>query len=274
MHLFIIAISVICYSLASLLLVKRLRQQPSKEHTRPANSSLLLAAIASLVHAWVLSSGHVTGGIISPLGLDVSIFTILSLISWLVATLLILASMRQPVDCLGIIIFPFAAVMLVVRETTSQHIYLSANLPAGLEAHIILSILAYSALSIAAIQGIFLYIQDMRLHNHHPKGLIGALPPLETMENLLFKMIAVGFVLLTAALLLGIPYIENILQQHLAHKTILSSIAWVVFAILLWGRWQFGWRGRIALRWIFTGFILLMLAYFGSQIVLQLIIQP
>ena len=93
------------------------------------------------------------------------------------------------------------------------------------------------------------------------------------MEILLFKMIGLGFILLTVSLASGIPYLEDIQQQHLTHKIILSCIAWFVFAVLLWGRWKFGWRGQTAIRWTIGGFVLLMLAYFGSNIVLQVILQ-
>lgn len=264
MHILLTIICLLSYGFASLILFRDFKLQKSNK-----TISILFAMLASLIHAWLLFNGN----LFSAQGLDVSIFTILSLVSWLIATLFILASLRQPVECLGIVIFPFAIAMILLRELTSQHVYLSTQLPLGLEIHIVLSILAYSALSIAAVQGLLLYFQDMQLHNHHPKGFIRALPSLETMEILLFKMIGVGFILLTLSLLTGIPYLENMLQQRLAHKTILSSIAWVVFAILLWGRWQYGWRGRIALRWIFTGFVLLMLAYFGSKAVLELVLK-
>ena len=136
-----------------------------------------------------------------------------------------------------------------------------------------MSILAYSLLSIAAVQAVLLYIQDTHLHNKHPGGFIRALPPLETMETLLFQMIGLGFIVLSISLLSGVPYIENILDQRLVHKTVLSVTAWVVFGILLFGRWRFGWRGRTAIRWTISGFILLMLAYFGSKFVIQLILQ-
>ena len=93
------------------------------------------------------------------------------------------------------------------------------------------------------------------------------------MESLLFQMIATGFTLLTLALVTGVLFLEDIFAQHLVHKTVLSIIAWGVFAILLWGRWRFGWRGRVAIRWTIGGFIFLMLAYFGSKFVLELIIN-
>ena len=92
------------------------------------------------------------------------------------------------------------------------------------------------------------------------------------MESLLFEMISVGFVLLTLSLASGLFFLEQIFAQQLAHKTVLSILAWLVFATLLWGRFRWGWRGRKALAWTISGFISLLLAYFGSKAVLELIL--
>ena len=110
------------------------------------------------------------------------------------------------------------------------------------------------------------------LRNKRPGGFIRALPPLQTMETLLFQMIGLGLALLTASLLTGTLYIEDMFAQHLVHKTILSMVAWVVFATLLWGRWRFGWRGRTAIRWTLSGFVVLLLAYIGSKLVIEIIL--
>ncbi len=143
----------------------------------------------------------------------------------------------------------------------------------GLRVHILISIFSYSLLAIAALQAVLLAIQNKHLRNRHPGGFIRALPPLETMEQLLFRMIGLGYILLSLSLLTGAAYIEDIFAQHLVHKTVLSLAAWLVFAILLWGRWRHGWRGRIAIRWTLVGFVVLMLAYFGSKLVLELILH-
>jgi len=92
------------------------------------------------------------------------------------------------------------------------------------------------------------------------------------MEHFLFQLIAAGFALLTLALFTGLIFVQNLFAQHLVHKTVLSLLAWLVFAVLLWGRWRFGWRGRTAIRWTLGGFASLMLAYFGSKLVLELIL--
>ena len=71
----------------------------------------------------------------------------------------------------------------------------------------------------------------------------------------------------------GVLFLEDIFAQHLVHKTVLSLTAWLVFAVLLWGRFQFGWRGRTAIRWTLSGFAVLLLAYFGSKFVLELVLM-
>jgi ABC-type uncharacterized transport system permease subunit len=123
------------------------------------------------------------------------------------------------------------------------------------------------------MHAILLAVQDSHIRNKHPGGFIRALPPLQTMENLLFQMLTAGFILLSLSLFSGILFLEDLFAQHLAHKTVFSIIAWLVFGTLLWGRWRFGWRGRTAIRWTLSGFFFLMLAYFGSKLVLEIVLQ-
>ncbi len=261
-------IGILFYVVATIVLLKHSRHKKNGADTLSKNKLLLPGFIAILVHGFVLYQYT----LYTPQGLDLSVYTMLSLVSWITATFLLLVALRQPVECLGIVVFPFGATTLLLRITSDHHNYIN-QISVGLETHILLSIIAYSILSIAAVQSLLLYIQDYHLHNKQPGGFISALPSLETMENLLFKMIWLGFILLSISLISGLPYLEDIHQQHLTHKIILSSFAWVIFSILLWGRWQFGWRGQIAIRWTLGGFVLLMLAYFGSNIVLQVILQ-
>ena len=123
------------------------------------------------------------------------------------------------------------------------------------------------------LQALLLAVQERHLHNRQPGGFVRALPPLQTMESLLFEMITAGMILLTIALATGFLFLENMFAQQLGHKTILSIMAWCVFATLLYGRYKFGWRGRKALKWTLAGFIVLLLAYFGQKAVIELILQ-
>ncbi len=262
------SLAVILYLSTGLLLLRRLIQHPGKPCA--AKQGLLLPGlIAVALHGWLLYHAMFT----SPAGLDVGFFTIISLVGWLVALLLLTAAFSQPIESLGILVLPFTALVLTLGQLNEQHHYLTNTLSNGLKFHIIISILAYSLLSIAMVQALLLYIQDAQLHNKRPGGFIRSLPPLQTMENLLFRMIGLGFIMLSVSLLSGIIFIDDLFAQHLVHKTILSISAWMIFAILLLGRWQFGWRGRIAIRWAMGGFVMLMLAYFGSKFVIELILQ-
>jgi ABC-type uncharacterized transport system permease subunit len=228
---------------------------------------LTLALVAIILHGVALHQHVLTSQ-----GLDLRFWNALSLVSWLIAMLWWLASLAQPLENLGIAILPMAGLFLLLQVLLlGQHSQLKRALP-GLDAHILLSILAYSVLSIAAVQAVLLAVQEKHLREKHPGGFIRTLPPLQTMEMLLFRMIGAGFILLSLALVSGALFVEDLFAQHLVHKTVLSIIAWVVFATLLWGRQRFGWRGRTAIRWTLSGFVSLMLAYFGTKWVVEVVL--
>lgn len=257
--------AILVYLLAGALLWRHLNA-PAQP---PARTPLLLIGLAAvLLHGVLLWQVLFTAS-----GLDLGFYTIFTLVGWLAALLLLLSAFSRPVEPLGIVVLPFTAVTVLLRLLSDQHQFLARDLAAGLEFHILVSILAYSLLSIAVVQSVLLYFQDAHLHNKQPGGIIRALPPLETMETMLFQMIGLGFIVLSISLFSGGLYLEDILGQHLVHKTVLSIIAWILFAILLWGRIQFGWRGRVAIRWTIAAFITLMLAYFGSKFVIELILH-
>ena len=135
-----------------------------------------------------------------------------------------------------------------------------------------LSIFAYCLLTIAALQALILALQERQISNKHPSTIM-KLPPLQVMETLLIQIITIGFFMLSLSLITGLMFIQDIFAQHLVHKTVLSIIAWAVFGILLWGHWAAGWRGKKLISWTMGGFICLMLAYFGSKLVLEIILK-
>jgi len=162
----------------------------------------------------------------------------------------------------------------------------SAALAASLEfrLHVVLAMLAYSLFTIAILHALLMALLERRLHGSAAArgadgaamlaGPLGALPPLLTLERLLFRMIAVAFVLLTCTLATGIAFSESLFGRPLQfdHKTLFALISWATFALLLVGRHLYGWRGRVALRWTLSGFVLLLLAYVGSRFVLEVVL--
>ena len=266
-NVFVGGLAAFLYMLTGVLLAVRLAQSNSAKRLRN-NRLLALAGSAVVLHAWLLADT-----VLLPNGVNLGFFNALSCTGWLIATVLLLASLLSPIENLGIILFPYSALSVILAQVFSSERIISSAEQWPLEAHIIISILAYSMLALATVQSLLLALQNRRLRQRNVGGFIRALPPLTTMESLLFQLIGIGFVLLSVALLSGFLFLEDIFTQRLVHKTILSIVAWFLFGILLWGRWRYGWRGPIAVRWTLGGFTVLMLAYFGSKLVLELILR-
>jgi len=130
-----------------------------------------------------------------------------------------------------------------------------------------------AALAIAALVAVMLAIQERALRTRRLGGLHAVLPPLTLIEAMLFQLIGAGFVLLSLTLLTGALFVEDLFGQNLVHKTVLSFAAWLLFGALLFGRWRYGWRGRRAVRLTLIGMMVLLLAFFGSKFVLEIVLK-
>lgn len=227
-----------------------------------------LGIVAVIAHALALGSQLLT-----PHGLNLDFFTAASLIAAAVIGLTLLACASLPVEVLLVLLYPLGVVTTLVAQFVPPGTAPRIDEEPGILAHILFSILAYGLFTIAVVQALLLLVQNHQLKHKHPTGLIRAFPPLQTMESLLFGFLWAGWILLSASLVSGWLFLENMFAQHLVHKTLLSCVAWVVFAVLLWGRHRLGWRGHMAIRWTLSGFCLLMLAYFGSKLVREYILH-
>jgi ABC-type uncharacterized transport system permease subunit len=224
----------------------------------------LCAAAAATLHAIALYPMAVT-----PAGLNLGIFTAASLVAWMIVVVVIAASLRHACASLAIVILPFSAFVLALSLAFSHPRVVHAS--PGLTLHVALSLLAYSLFAIAALQALYLAFAAHRLKSHAP--ILRLLPPLATMETVMFQLTALAFALLTIGLVLGAAYISDVRGQHLAHKIAFSLAAWLTFGVLLLGRWRWQWRGRRAVRYVVAGFALLALGFFGSKIALELILH-
>lgn len=257
------------YVAAGTLLWLRFRRGESG-HSAMRSLAFGLGSVGVALHASILYYSILAGN-----GLDLGLTSAVALVAWVVTILFLLASLTRPVETLGILIFPLAALTVLIESFWPSHqVPLSHGSPAQFT-HIIVSLLAYSLLSIAVVQSLLMSVQEKHLHQKQPRGFLEALPPLETMESLMFQMIGLGFFLLTLTLISGVFFSEQVFGKPLAftHHIVLSIFAWLVFAVLLFGRVKFGWRGRQAVRWAIGGFILLVLAYFGSKFVLEVLLR-
>ena len=195
-----------------------------------------------------------------------------SLIGWLIGLVALALSWRQPRFAgVGAVLMIIAGIVATITDEGRTSIVVE-QYDWKVAAHIVLSTLAYALFTIAAALAIALALLDRRLRSRQPLGKLEILPSVEALESGIFQALGMGFALLTLALFSGFVFVENLFAQHLVHKTVLSCLAWLVFAILLFGRWRSGWRGRTAVHWTLSGFALLVLAYFGSKVVLESIL--
>lgn len=234
---------------------------------RTAIRCVVLAA--AIIQAWALYRLMFNGT-----ALNFSFLNSASLIGLEIAVIALVGSLRLPIIDLGAIIYPIVGIS-VIGAWLSPSLVPIPDEGWALDAHIIVSLFAYSLISIAAVQALLLALQDYRLHHRKTNRLTRFMPPLQAMEQFMFQTIVVGFVLLSVSLFTGFWYMQNMFAQNMVEKTSLSIVAWCVFALLLWGRWRFGWRGRTATGWTLGGFVALVLAYFGSKLLLAFVlIQP
>jgi ABC-type uncharacterized transport system permease subunit len=140
--------------------------------------------------------------------------------------------------------------------------------------HLLIAMLAYSLFTIASLHVLLMTLMERRLHDAALTQVLQKMPPLLTMEALLFRIIWAGFILLTLTLASGVIFSEELFGKAAPfnHKTVFGVISWMIFAALLGGRHVYGWRGRIAVRWTLAGFVTLVLAYIGTRFVLEVIL--
>lgn len=230
---------------------------------------LLLTLLALAAHAVATagavwrSDGHVYLGLVESA----------TLFALTVTAFISIAALRRPVLTLHLITLPVSLVTLGALALTLGNPTRIEAPGHALVSHIVLSASAYSLLFMAASQALILLWQDRTLRAKRQLGALRVLPSLETMEALLFSQLWVGFLMLTLAIASGFTFLDDMFAQQVAHHTVLSIASWVIYAVLLLGHSRFGWRGRTVTYGALAAFVLLLLAYFGSKFVLEILLD-
>jgi ABC-type uncharacterized transport system permease subunit len=205
-------------------------------------------------------------------GLNLNLFSSASLVTWIMVCFLLFASLRAAIQNLLLLVAPLAITAIVLALSFDSAYEPISMMDESLIWHILLSIVAYSILFMAACQSLLLALLEDRLRRRQAFTLVRLLPPLETMESLLFSLLRSGVVVLTLAILTGFLFLNDMFAQRVVHHTVLAIAAWLVFTTLLAGHSLFGWRGATAIRWTLIGFTLLLLGYFGSKFVIEIVL--
>lgn len=253
-----------CYLLAAFLLYRGLLADPDRRN--PAAIALSLAGM--VLHAVAQAQHWFASG-----PLEISFLVVMSLCALVIVVLLLIAALTPSrLFSAGLIALPMTAFLLVAEWGINAPGNILEDLSPAIATHVVSSVMAFGFLGLAGVYAVFVAVIDHFLRAHHLNRLVRALPALDTLESLLFLLVKLGFAFLTLSLATGFLFVTDLFAQHLSHKTVLSLLAWVVFGVLLWGRRFRGWRGRTAVRMTIAGVALLILAYFGSKFVLEMIL--
>ena len=229
----------------------------------------LALAIALLLHGYLLY-GELFGGGAMRFGFSAA----LSLMLWLAVLIYWMESFHARLEGLQPLALPLAGICTLLPVLFPGQHLLSNVTSAMFRLHFLIAMVAYSLFTLAALHAIIMAVAERRLHRGELTRSLASLPPLLTMESLLFRLITIAFVLLTLTLASGIAFSETLFGKALEfnHKTLFSILSWLIFAALLVGRYVWGWRGRKALRWTLAGFAALLFAYVGSRFVLEVVL--
>ena len=233
--------------------------------------------------ALVLNAFLVKQDIATEHGLDVSLLNAMSVVGALVAVVAWASGLLRTLPAIGTIILPVsAAAVLLPAVLPSLFPSIFANphrfsyedeTIAAL--HVAVALVSYALLLVAAVLAVTVMSLEKRLRRRLPDPSTAALPPLLTLERFLFRLVAAGFALLTLTLASGMLFSEQLFGKPLTftHKSVFSVLGWLTFGALLVGRWRYGWRGRVALRWIIAGTVFVFLAYLGYKFVLEVVLR-
>jgi ABC-type uncharacterized transport system permease subunit len=208
-------------------------------------------------------------------GLNLGLTNAVSAIFWLTALIYQVTNLRYQLQSLQAFVLPLAALCVLLQWALPEQHILTYSADPLFKVHLTIAFAAYSLLTFAALHALLMAAAERTLHRKPSMLRLPGFPPLMSMERLLFQIITLGFILLTLTLLSGIAFEEQLHQRAFMfnHKTVFTIISWLIFGALLYGHHKHGWRGKTAVRWTLSGFVVLFLAYVGSKFVLEFILH-
>jgi ABC-type uncharacterized transport system permease subunit len=226
-----------------------------------------MITLGLLIHAWLLYQVIFAGGF------NLGFYNALSAIAWLTVLIYWLANLKHELHSLQAFVLPPAALFALLPAFEVNNHFLPEAVQPLFMAHIGIALLAYSLFTFASLHALLMMFAERSLHNKATLIKLPSFPPLMVMESLLFRVIKIGFVLLTFTLVSGMLFSEQIFGKPMQfnHKTVFSIASWIIYGWLLYGRYKHGWRGTKAINLTLIGFVLLVLAYVVSKFILQVV---
>lgn len=230
------------------------------------NMQMLLAGLGGLLQVAVSLSL-----MRADMGVDFSLFKVMSLTSGLVVAAIAFSSRRTAIQPAQLVAIPVALILLVLGELTGSRVD-PTELSPGTATHVMLSLVAFGLFTLATLLALMLGYAESQLKDHRVTSLVRHIPPIEALESLIFELLTLASLLLAGSVISGFLYLDDLFAQHLVHKTVLSIVALAIFSLLSAGHWIGGWRGKKVMRGIVIAYFLLCLGFVGSKLVLEWIL--
>lgn len=236
---------------------------------KPTGPSRLLLFMPLALHLYLLNE------LVMPeAGLSLGFGTTISAVAALTVLFYGLAAWRYPLSGLQGFVLLFGAFGVLLQGLMPEgHTIPVAGQPL-FRLHMLAAFAAYGLFAVAALHAVLISLAEKHLHRPVLPRMVACLPPLLTLEKLLFRMVELGFLILTLTMLSGMLFSESIYGRAfpLTHMTVFGLASWGIYAALLAGRRIYGWRGRKAIFWSLAGFVALLLSYVGVKFVLEVLL--
>lgn len=251
------------YCIALILVTSRLFHPEGPNRKAVAG----FAAIAVILHAAALSQAIFTTD-----GQNLSLTNVISVVNWIIAFAFTVVMFRLKVIVVVPVVYACSILSVALLWLLPPQFITHFERSPALLVHVVLSLMSYSALMIAALYAIQLAIIQNKLKKKQ-LNLSPVIPPLMTVEKQLYHLVIIGVILLSLSLATGFIFLENMFGDGQGHKAVLSIAAWFVYIVMLWQQYSVGCKIRTAVAYTLTGATLLSIAYFGARIVKELFLS-
>jgi len=193
--------------------------------------------------------------------------------SWCLLLLFFYLDRRYRLGLLGSFVIPTVFALMLAASLLPREV---RPLPPILQSpwfgvHISLAFLANAAFAMAFGIGLMYLIQEHYLKSKRLGGLFQRLPNLQVLDDLIYRLISIGFPLLTVAIVTGAVWAESALGSFWRWdpKEVWSLITWLIYALVLHVRLNTGWRGRKVVVLSTLGFLSVLFTFFGVNLLIE-----
>jgi ABC-type uncharacterized transport system permease subunit len=263
-----IALSALAIVSALLYLAAAWRQllhlERQLDQVQAATAGVGIAAVVAHLSVAVLS-GYLGD-------LNLGFYRVASLIGLAMSAFSVILLLLRPLHTLTVVVFPLTAMAVLISTFAPATGRPLSGLEPGLLWHVSTSLMAIAVLSLASVQGAVAVLQGKLLKRHRTQGMVRLLPALDMSENMFFELMVAGFLLLGLAIIAGALFIDDMFAQSIVHKTILTAAGWLIYGWIIITHWRKGMRMSVAVNWAIGAWGLVMLGFFGSKLVTELLL--